>query len=277
MGSRQILAESTRQLEARTLAIISHRHKFIFVRPRKVAGTSLEISLSRCLGEDDIIGLELEFDRDMDEDYFSSVHARNRDRTGTLYASHDLPDEIRKKVGEDVWAEYFKFTVVRNPWDLFVSYLHYKFGPNYWRDIWGQRRPVAFVRNVPRAARLLWLRRTFARGYRKQAVETILREGLFPGIRCIPKFYFSRGETYADYVIRFENLQQGYDEVCRRLDLPPQILLRTKTKLKPKSTVYQDYYTDFSREYVADLCRPMTAAFGYRFDDGAECHRSDGH
>jgi len=261
------------------LAIISHRHKFIFVRPRKVAGTSLQVSLFRCLGEDDIASFVypvLTFNHYTDEDDFSSVHARNRDRTGMLYASHDLPDEIRKKVGEDVWAEYFKFTVVRNPWDLLVSYLHSKFGPNYWRDVWRGRRPIGFVRNVPRAVRLFWLRRTFARGCRKQAVETILREGLFPDIRQIPQFYFSRGETYADYVIRFENLHQDYDEVCRRLGLPPQSLPRTNNLPRPKHTDYRDYYTDFSREYIADLCRPMTAAFGYRFDDGAECRRSDG-
>lgn len=275
MGSRRSMAESNRQLEARTLTIISHRHKFIFVRPRKVAGTSLEISLSRCLGEDDVTNLELTFHRDVDADYFSPVHAQNNDRMGTLHAGHDLPDEIQKTVGEDLWAEYFKFTVVRNPWSLLISFLHHKFGPWYWWDVWGNRHPIDFVRNVPRASRLLWLRRTFARGCRKQAVETILRENLFPGIRCIPQYYFSRGKTYADYVIRFENLQQGYDEVCRRLGLPPQILLRTKTRPRPKGIDYRDYYTDFSREYIADLCRPMIDAFGYRFDD-AERRRSDG-
>ena len=261
------------------MAIISHRHKFIFVRPRKVAGTSLQVSLSRWLGENDVASFVypvLTFNHYTDEDDFSAVHARNSDRTGTLYASHDLPDEIRKKVGEDVWAEYFKFTVVRNPWDLLVSYLHSKFGPNYWRDVWGGRRPIGFVRNVPRAVRLFRLRRTFARGCRKQAVETILREDLFPDVSDIPQFYFSRGEPYADYVIRFENLHQDYDEVCRRLGLPTQSLPRTNNLPRPKNTDYRDYYTDFSREYVADLCRPMTAAFGYRFDDGAEGHRSDG-
>ena len=279
MGSRQILAESNRQLEAQTLAIISHRHKFIFVRPRKVAGTSVQISLSRWLGEDDVASHDfaaMVFNRRTDDDDFGAVPIRNTDPAGASYGGHDLPDAIRKKVGETAWAGYFKFTVVRNPWDLLVSYLHSKFGPNYWHDVWGGRRTIEFVRNVPRAVRLFWLRRTLARGCRKQAVETILREGLFPDIRQIPQFYFSRGETYADYVIRFENLHQDYDKVCRRLGLPPQSLPRTNNLPRPKHTDYRDYYTDFSREYIADLCRPMTAAFGYRFDDGAECRRSDG-
>ena len=84
----------------------------------------------------------------------------------------------------------------------------------------------------------------------------------------IPWFYFSRGEACMDYVIRFENLQQGCDEACRRLGLPLQSLPRTHSRLRPAGDDYRDYYTDFSREYVADLRRPMIAAFGYRFDDG---------
>ena len=35
--------------------IISHKHKFIFVRPRKTAGTTMQNVLSKICGEDDII------------------------------------------------------------------------------------------------------------------------------------------------------------------------------------------------------------------------------
>lgn len=38
----------------------------------------------------------------------------------------------------------------------------------------------------------------------------------------------------------------------------------------------RDHYTDFPREYIADLYRPMTAAFGYPFADSVWCHRPDG-
>ena len=253
------------------MAIISHSRKFIFVHVRKTAGVSLQVSLSRWLGADDVVSFGAHsvrsFDRHTDDNDFGAVPARYRDGSGTSYGDHDLPDEIRRKVGESVWATYFKFTVARNPWDLLVSYIHAKLGPRYWR-IWRWRRPTDFVRNAPRALRLLQLRRALARGRRKESVEAILREGLFGKIEQIPQFYFSRGQAYADYVIRFENLQQGYDEVRRRLGLPPQSLPRTNTRQRPKNTDYRDYYTDFSREYVADLCRPMIDAFGYRFGDG---------
>ena len=35
--------------------IISHKYKFIFLKTTKTAGTSVEISLSRFCGDDDII------------------------------------------------------------------------------------------------------------------------------------------------------------------------------------------------------------------------------
>ena len=35
--------------------ILSHKHKFIFIKTRKTAGTSIEIALSRFCGKDDII------------------------------------------------------------------------------------------------------------------------------------------------------------------------------------------------------------------------------
>ena len=34
---------------------MSHRHRFVFLKPRKAAGTSVEIALSRDCGPDDIV------------------------------------------------------------------------------------------------------------------------------------------------------------------------------------------------------------------------------
>lgn len=35
--------------------IVSHRHRFIFIKTQKVAGTSVEIALSKFLGPDDVV------------------------------------------------------------------------------------------------------------------------------------------------------------------------------------------------------------------------------
>ncbi len=231
--------------------------------------------MSRCLGAEDIIGFDRTraFDPRIDEDPFAVLGGRARDGT----TGHELPDRTRERVGEQIWGEYFKFTVVRNPWDLLVSFLYSKFGPDFWRDVWRTARkgPNAFAYNLPRALRLHRLRSEFRRGLWKECVDAILREGLFSNIREIPQFYFSRQEPYADGVIRYEALQPDYDKICHQLNLPQQRLPRTNSRQRPRGSDYRDYFTDYSERQVAELCSAMTAMFGYRFEDGVAIQRQD--
>lgn len=45
--------------------IVSHEHKFIFMKTRKTASTSVEIALSRVCGERDIITPDLAEDEEL--------------------------------------------------------------------------------------------------------------------------------------------------------------------------------------------------------------------
>ena len=108
-------------------------------------------------------------------------------------------------------------------------------------------------------------RGVFNHGHKKESVELILRKDVFPYVAEIPKFYFIDGEKYADYYIRYEGLQRDYDEVCRMLRLPRYSLPKTRDKVRKKDDDYHDYYTDWSRDYIAGLCHETIDAFGYRF------------
>ena len=258
------------------MTIISHRHEFIFFRPRKVAGTSIEIALSRCCGPEDVViplGLDrpLRFDGATDEDDFGIVSSQHDgavcwgDERGHGRGTHLPPRTIRAGIDPGVWNAYFKFTVARNPWDQLVSRYHYRFY-NRWRSA---RRIFRETDDLRNGCRRCWMRHLFKRGRHRQAVEFGLRRGLFAEhLEDTSSFYFIDGDEYADYVMRFENLQQDFDEVCRRLRIPASRLPRTKSKVRPKGD-YRDYYTDYSREYVGVECRRFIDAFGYRFGDGA--------
>ena len=87
--------------------IISHKYKFIFVKTRKTASSSLEKLLWNYLDKDDI-----------------STGSAN-DNTPTMNISQSVnphvPAKWIKKHYPQSFNNYYKFTVVRNPWDYLVS------------------------------------------------------------------------------------------------------------------------------------------------------------
>ena len=100
--------------------IVSHEHRFIFLKTRKTAGTSVEIALSGICGPDDIItpitpaDEVLRADRRGPQNFESPPLVREA-------TNHSPARKAREIVGEDVWRDYTKFTVERNPWDQVVS------------------------------------------------------------------------------------------------------------------------------------------------------------
>jgi hypothetical protein len=56
--------------------IINHEYKFIFLKTRKTAGTSLEISLSTCSGDKDIVTSIVDSDETIRKE-FGGVSAQN--------------------------------------------------------------------------------------------------------------------------------------------------------------------------------------------------------
>jgi hypothetical protein len=92
--------------------IVSHRHRFVFVKTRKTAGTSLEVYLSGVCGDDDIVTPIVP--------HVEPHRARNHDG----YFNHMPAAAIRDRVGRAVWDGYVTFCVERNPWDKTLSYYH---------------------------------------------------------------------------------------------------------------------------------------------------------
>ena len=245
------------------MTIVSHRHQFIFVRPRKVAGTSLTIALADVVGSEDFVyptqGQELAYVAGLDVDRYDTVLPQNTEAFfgDDTPRTHILPRVIRAKIGTKRWHSYFKFTVVRNPWDWFVSYYCWQLLHNWPAVV------MARHRDLPD---LLRARKLFLDGAERESVEFSLRRRLFEWhITRMQKFYFVNARKYADCYLRFEHLQADYERLCERLRIVAKPLVRAKGTVRGHRP-YQALYSDYSRRYIGKRCRRVTRAFGYRFE-----------
>ena len=93
--------------------IISHTHKFIFLKSCKTAGTSIEVFLSAYCGPGDII-------TKIGEDTAPWHKRKNEDG----YYNHVSAAEVRNRCPQ--WDEYYKFTAIRHPFDRMLSLYHWQ-------------------------------------------------------------------------------------------------------------------------------------------------------
>jgi len=229
--------------------IISHRHKFIFLRTTKTASTSMEISLSRFCGPQDVITPINPLDEPIRRELGIVPQNYTRPRRPwefrpkdivsyllyqqwpekKLYWNHMPARLIRKKVTPEVWNSYFKFCFVRNPWDRAVSRY-------YW--------------NLSRDSRQTNLNKSLRRNNPNSNFE----------------IYSIDGQLAVDFVGRFENMQTDLQKVYERLNLPfDGWLPRTKAKSRADKRHYSDLLSPKQAEYIRRKCRQEIEFFNYAY------------
>lgn len=223
--------------------IVSHRHRFIFLKTMKTAGTSVELALSDSCGDDDIITPVTAADevlrgRRGPQHYLGDpALARPIRPDGRSEAIRDCGDcynhmtarEVRDRVGARIWRDYFKWTIERNPWDRQVSW--------YYFTQRGLDR-IAFDQHL-------------------QLSEARLSNF---------DIYAIDDRVAVDFVCRFETLTADLTTALAAVGLvPPARWPRAKSTFRPAGDDYRRHYTAESTAQVAGWYAREIAQFDYQF------------
>lgn len=157
---------------------------------------------------------------------------------------HHMPAEtIRRQVGEAVWDSYFKFCVIRDPFDKLVSAFYFF-----------ARHGLGEALNDDRATR-------------KHYLITSFREWLMDGeVLTDRETYTTGGKLCVDDVIRYETLEEGIRSVCHRLGLlfNAKEIPRLKAGVRDQSIQLAEYYDPACIAKVEKAYRFELDTFGYQ-------------
>ncbi|UCC52484.1 MAG: sulfotransferase family 2 domain-containing protein, partial [Anaerolineaceae bacterium] len=156
---------------------------------------------------------------------------------------HKTALEKRKELGQRRWSQRFSFTIVRNPWDKVVSQYCHRIKTNQ-TDL--GVNPIPFRD---------WVRLVFA----ENACPYYDKPKSF-----MPQWYWvtdREARVIVDLIGRFENLEQDFQTICRRINRKA-VLPHLK---KSEREHYRHYYDDQTREIVTQWFWIDIDEFDYRF------------
>jgi hypothetical protein len=231
--------------------IVSHQHKFIFLKTKKTAGTAIEAALSELCGPDDVITpyrAESEEDRmGRGPQNYRIEHPLKPKRAlwrrllarperyyhrSVGYYEHMPASLVRAYVGDEVWRSYFKFAFDRNPWDRQISWYFYKTKTK------GTRQ--SFER--------------FMQSRRRAYVDN-------------HEIYMADGALTVDFLGRYENLNADLNKALEMIGVGRQLTVPRSnvTPNKAERKDYRSYYTPHTEALVAEWYAPEIKLLGYGF------------
>lgn len=238
--------------------IISHSRRFIFIKTKKTAGTSLEIALSKYCTREDVLAPLVDCDEKTRQE-FSGLGAQNHqkpfrranfsERVRMLasreavaeYREHLAAVDARALVGPEVWDSYFKFTVVRNPFDRMIS--RYFWSRSLGKpQRWNVENFNQYLRYFPEHINENW------------------------------NIYTAADEIMVDAAVRYENLEDDLAEVSRRIGLPTNLYddmraIKAKAGIRPERVDARELIGPEEEALISGLCAKEIEAFDYRLAD----------
>lgn len=239
--------------------LVSHHHKFIFIKPRKVAGTTIELKLSPYLESGDY-ATPIEPHEECLRTYRSGVAIGRIRQQNKFRLPFKLRDHSTLKRAYSVLEQrvqtYYIITACRNPWDRALSQFFWSYRN---RNI--LEKNFSFQRSEFNKFTKLygptnWLTMFYGRKKQRQLNSSHL--------------YTINNKILANFAIRFEYLEKDLFTLKKFLGLNGTTTaenLRTKATFRPKeSKNWQHFYDADTIELVRQYCSQEILSFNYSFE-----------
>jgi hypothetical protein len=220
--------------------LASHSKKFIFLKTRKTAGTSVEFALQRfCVPP----GVAPNHRTAAIETRYGIVGRRGpaQNDMGLPWHNHMVATELKSKLSDKVWHSYRRICTIRNPWDQIVSAYHFSAKPDLSHK--GSDNISKF----------------------RKWIQTSMKEKMSTD----SNIYSIEGRPVIDSYIRHSSIKEDFDKVCHEIGVESVYLPRLKSEFRDPAISYVDYYDNQSVEIVAEVFAKPIEWFGWRFEAAA--------
>jgi len=198
--------------------LVSHQKKFIYTKTVKTAGTSVEVYFEKyCLKDGEW------FFSHAREEYQSETGIigfrgtmKNRISDPPIWYNHIPAFKIKDYLGDTIWDDYFKFCVIRNPFEKVLSFFFH----------------LVVDRNVlPDYPSLII---SFRDWIKSNNGNIAIDRGA----------YMIDGSICLDFFIRQESLMEDVNKVCQIIGVPfePELFPRLKTGFRPQMASIENFY-----------------------------------
>lgn len=215
--------------------MIFHKHKLIFIHIPKCAGSSV----SRFYAE----GKKFNWEEPNYEYLYGWCPERK------IHLQHATAKQLldTSLIDKDIWDNYLKFTIIRNPWDR--AYSDY---------IWLMKDRK--------------IKGSFKSYLKKSGEfkETLTNDNSknYRGDHLIPQsdFFTYTGKYSIDCIFRFEKLNQSLQVINHKLNIAKDFLIHEK-KNDNKPNHYSYFYTKSKKNLVDSIFYEDIKKLGYQFED----------
>ena len=210
--------------------MIIHHQKLAFIHIRKNAGCAITHLLLTNALKHETTGAICALPQNIRDTYELNYNLK-----------HASALKLKEHLHEDMWNDYYKFACVRNPWDRTVSSYH-------WIKSKEKLHDLSFNKYV----NLM---------YKHKDDKSHKFSHMFQ-----PQSSFitsPNGEIIIDYVIQFEKIQEGIDNVSSSIGINLGTIKKHNVTSHHKH--YRKYYTTETQDMVHECYADDVQLFDYKF------------